>query len=122
MWVQHANTGTCMLAVLWWATNWLTRAVSVLFVVLVAVLWWLENGFYLRYVVLFLGVMSASYALHDIVDDLVIRKVNQSDAAQFSRLCCHGLFPSTFWGAVWLLFSLAMVGLAVLAALAAFKS
>lgn len=39
----------------------------------------------LRYFVLFIGVLSATYSCWDIVDDLVLRKVNESDASVFAK-------------------------------------
>ncbi|KAJ1330441.1 hypothetical protein BSLG_009359 [Batrachochytrium salamandrivorans] len=89
--------GVAMLATLFWARNWLTRAITIMFVGLIAVLWWFMDSYYLRYFVLFLGVMSACYSLWDIVDDLIKRRVNESDASQFSRLCCGGCLPPQFW-------------------------
>ncbi|KAI8908323.1 peptidase M50B-like-domain-containing protein [Gorgonomyces haynaldii] len=113
--------GLCMLLVLWWAKNWLTRGVTVLFIGLIALLWWLEGGFYLRYFVLFVGIMSSLYSLWDIIEDLVVRKVNESDASQFSRLCCGGCLPPQAWGVIWFLFSLLFLAVAITGALAAFK-
>ncbi|KAI8820134.1 peptidase M50B-like-domain-containing protein [Fimicolochytrium jonesii] len=111
-----------MLATLWWARNWLARGVTVLFIGLVALLWWLDSGYYLRYFVLFVGVMSCLYSLWDIIEDLVTRKVNQSDASQFAELCCGGhCLPAQAWGAVWFVISLAFLVGAVIAALLVFK-
>ena len=89
--------GLCMLATLFWARNWLARLVTVGFLGLIGLLWWFQDGFYLRYIVLFIGVMSSLYSLWDIVEDLVMRKVNESDASQFSRLCCSGMLPPQVW-------------------------
>lgn len=49
--------------------------------------------------------MNCLYSVWDICDDLVFRKVNESDASAFARLvgCC----PAQVWGVVWLLISLA---------------
>ncbi|KAI8923807.1 peptidase M50B-like-domain-containing protein [Entophlyctis helioformis] len=113
--------GIAMLATLIWAKNWLTRGITVLFIGLIAVLWWFKDAFYLRYFVLFLGVMSACYSLWDIVDDLIARRVNESDASAFARLCCNGCLPPQFWGVLWLLISFIFVGCAIIAALVVFK-
>jgi Peptidase M50B-like len=88
---------------------------------LIALLFWFSDGFYLRYLVLFVGVMSSLYSLWDIIEDLVMRKVNESDASQFSRLCCHGMVSPKVWGAIWFILSLGFLGLAILAALYTFK-
>ena len=96
--------GLCMLATLFWAKNMLARCITLVFIGLICLLWWLDGGFYLRYFVLFVGTMSSLYSLWDIVEDLVVRKVNESDATQFSRLCCGGCLPPQAWGAIWFLF------------------
>ena len=45
----------CLLFVLWWASNALTRAVTVLFIGAIALLWWFHEGEGLLYFVLFMG-------------------------------------------------------------------
>lgn len=73
-----------------------------------------ESSVALRFFVLFIvrgfllihqGVMNCLYSAWDICDDLILRKVNESDASAFARLvgCC----PSQVWGIVWLLISFA---------------
>jgi hypothetical protein len=47
--------GVCLLSTLWFAKNWLTRIITVLFCGVIGVLWWFQGGEYLRYVVLFMG-------------------------------------------------------------------
>jgi len=49
--------------------------------------------------------MNCLYSVWDICDDLIFRKVNESDASAFARLvgCC----PSQVWGVVWFLISVA---------------
>ena len=63
--------------------------------------------------------MSALYSTWDIVEDLVLRKVNASDATQFAKLC--NCCPAQVWGAIWMLVSLAFITAAILGALYAFK-
>ncbi|WFD37664.1 uncharacterized protein MJAP1_000611 [Malassezia japonica] len=55
--------------------------------------------------VLFWGVMNCLYSVWDICDDLIFRKVNESDATAFAKLvgCC----PPQVWGFIWLLISIA---------------
>lgn len=89
--------GVAMLLTLWWARNALTRIMVLLVLAILGLLWWAEKGLYLRYFILFLGTMSALYALWDIVEDLVVRKVNKSDAAQYAKICCRGCLPAQFW-------------------------
>ncbi|KAJ2161924.1 hypothetical protein GGF46_001115 [Coemansia sp. RSA 552] len=110
--------GVCLLGTLFWARNWLTRIITVLFVGLIVGLWFTPDGVGLRYVVLFMGVMSSLYCLWDIVDDTLRRKVNESDATKFaqkthcSSRCC---------GFIWLLVSLVFVVAAILLGLAFLK-
>lgn len=49
--------------------------------------------------------MNCLYSVWDICDDLIFRKVNESDASAFARLvgCC----PSQVRGVVWFLISVA---------------
>lgn len=49
--------------------------------------------------------MNCLYSVWDICDDLIFRKVNESDATAFAKLvgCC----PPQVWGVVWLLISIA---------------
>lgn len=111
--------GVCMLLTLYWARNWLTRGLTVLFIGVVVALWLIKSGEYLTYFVLFMGVMSCLYSLWDIVEDLVMRRVNESDATKFAKLC--GCCPPQFWGFVWFLVSLVFLAAAILAALVVFK-
>ncbi|KNZ64526.1 uncharacterized protein VP01_1019g7 [Puccinia sorghi] len=93
-----------LLITLWWARNWLTRVVVVMAIGMMVALWFIDHGSPLRFYVLFNGVMSCLYSVWDIVDDLVFRKVNESDASQFAALC--PLIPSRVWGVIWLAYSL----------------
>jgi hypothetical protein len=72
------------------ARNWLAAISSLTFGALIGFLWWFNDGFYLKYLILFLGAMSSLYSLWDIVDDLIARRVNESDASKYSKLCCKG--------------------------------
>eukprot|EP00842_Homolaphlyctis_polyrhiza_P006648 jgi/Hompol1/6985/HPOL_005139-RA len=116
-----AIIGLAMVATLIWARNWLTRGITVGFLGVGAFLWWFKDAYYLRFFVLFLGVMSACYALWDIVDDLIKRRVNESDASQFARICCGGCLDSKVWGVLWFIFSLLFVSAAIILALVVFK-
>lgn len=108
-----------LLITLWWARNWLTRGVVVIAIGIMVALWFIDHGSPLRFYVLFNGVMSCLYSVWDIVDDLVFRKVNESDASQFAKLC--PLIPSRVWGVIWLLISVIFMLGGILAGLAAFK-
>lgn len=105
---------------LWWARkNWLTWVLIAGMTGLIVLFWFVAGGIALRYFVLFVGVMNCMYALWDIVDDTISRKVNTSDAAVFAKQfgCC----PAQVWGVVWLLIAFVFFGLGVLVGIAAFK-
>lgn len=67
---------------------------------------------------LFIGVMSSLYSVWDICDDLILRKVNSSDASVFAKR--YG-GSSQCWGVIWSLISLCFMVCGILAGLAAFK-
>ncbi|GAA5796190.1 peptidase M50B-like-domain-containing protein [Helicostylum pulchrum] len=112
--------GVCLLFTLWWAKNWLTRGIGILFIGVMIFLWWLAHGAGLKYFVLFVGVMSCLYCLWDILDDLVFRKVNESDASRFAKLC-GSCMSSRVWGAFWFVISLIFFIAGILIGLVAFK-
>ena len=88
--VMAVLVGLAMLITLIWARNALTVVITILSTAVLGLLWWLDQSKYLRFYILFLGVMSSLYSLWDIIEDLIKRKVNESDASQYSRLCCRG--------------------------------
>ncbi|KAL2611689.1 hypothetical protein R1flu_023381 [Riccia fluitans] len=59
----------------------------------------------LRYTILFIGTMNCMFAVYDIYDDLISRRVHTSDAEKFAELyplCpCNGVG----WGVLWGIFS-----------------
>lgn len=62
--------------------------------------------------------MSSLYSVWDICDDLILRKVNSSDASVFAKR--YG-GSSQCWGVIWSLISLLLMVCGILAGLAAFK-
>ncbi|TPX48585.1 hypothetical protein SeLEV6574_g01948 [Synchytrium endobioticum] len=92
--VAAISLGVILLLVLYWAKNWLTRGISLMFIALIVGLWFVDGGKGLRYFVLFMGTMSVLYSLWDIVEDLITRRVHESDASKFSKICCGGCLPS----------------------------
>lgn len=66
------------------------------------------------------SVMSCLYCLWDILDDLVFRKVHESDASKFAKMC-GGCMSSRVWGALWFMISLIFFVAGILIGLAAFK-
>lgn len=60
--------GVCFLLTLWWARkDWLTIITVVLSVALLVACWFIKHAEPLRFIVLFIGVMSALYSVWDIV-------------------------------------------------------
>lgn len=62
--------------------------------------------------------MSSLYSVWDICDDLILRKVNESDASVFAKR--YG-GSSQCWGVIWSIISLLLMICGILAGLAAFK-
>ncbi|KIM55207.1 hypothetical protein SCLCIDRAFT_1221350 [Scleroderma citrinum Foug A] len=105
---------------LWWARrNWLSWVLILGMSGLIVLFWFVEGGEALRYLVLFIGVMSDLYVLWDVIDDTIARKVNNSDASAFARIC--GCFPSQVWGVIWLIIAILFFAAGVLVGLVAFK-
>ncbi|KAJ5189986.1 hypothetical protein N7491_007973 [Penicillium cf. griseofulvum] len=110
--------GICFLLTLWWARrDWLTIVTVLLAVGLLVACWFIAHGEALRWVVLFIGVMSALYSVWDICDDLILRKVNSSDASVFAKR--YG-GSSQCWGVIWSLISLAFMAIGIIGGIAAF--
>ncbi|KZV83563.1 hypothetical protein EXIGLDRAFT_728215 [Exidia glandulosa HHB12029] len=108
------------LLTLWWARrNALTWILILGMAGLVILLWFVAESVALRFFILFMGVMSCMYVLWDIIDDTIARKVNSSDAAQFSHIC--GCFPSQVWGVIWLIIAFVYFAAGVVVGLVAFK-
>ncbi|KAF8123757.1 peptidase M50B-like-domain-containing protein [Boletus edulis] len=110
---------------LWWARrNWLTWVLILGMTGLIVLFWFVGGGVALRYFasasrVLFIGVMSDLYVLWDVIDDTISRKVNNSDASAFARIC--GCFPSQVWGVIWLLIAFVFFAAGILVGIAVFK-
>ncbi|KAF0715399.1 hypothetical protein AaE_011339 [Aphanomyces astaci] len=68
------------------------------------------GSFALRYVILFMGVMSCLFSVYDIWDDLIARRINDSDASVFAKMTHTS---SRCWGVIWGLFALGTMGGAV---------
>ncbi|KAF8856658.1 hypothetical protein BDZ45DRAFT_462975 [Acephala macrosclerotiorum] len=110
--------GVCFLLTLWWARrDWLTIGTILLAVGLLVACWFIAHAEALRYVVLFIGVMSALYSVWDICDDLILRKVNSSDASVFAKK--YG-GSSQCWGVIWSIISLVLMICGIIAGIAAF--
>ncbi|EIW85546.1 hypothetical protein CONPUDRAFT_98645 [Coniophora puteana RWD-64-598 SS2] len=123
---ENASKVACLvlavffLFTLWWARrNWLTWALIFGMCALIVLFWFVAGGVALRFFVLFVGVMSCLYCLWDIIDDTIERKVNNSDASAFARIC--GCCPSRVWGVIWLIQAFIFFALGVIVGLVAFK-
>ncbi|QRV88862.1 pre-mRNA-splicing factor CWC22 [Ceratobasidium sp. AG-Ba] len=79
--------------------------------------WFINHADALRYYCLFLGIMSIFYVVWDFVDDRFFKKVNDSDATQFSLL--YPNVPPHYWATGWFILSsltfiaMLLVGIAV---------
>ncbi|KAK1006399.1 hypothetical protein LTR91_003659 [Friedmanniomyces endolithicus] len=110
--------GVCFLFTLWWGKkDWLTVGTILAAVGLLVGFWFIAHAEPLRYLVLFIGVMSSLYSVWDICDDLILRKVNGSDASQFAKR--YG-GSSQCWGVVWSIVSVLFMAAGIVAGIAAF--
>ncbi|KAK0388798.1 hypothetical protein NLU13_5041 [Sarocladium strictum] len=111
--------GGCFLLTLWWGKrDWLTILTVMLAVGLLVACWFIRSAEALRFVVLFIGVMSSLYSVWDICDDLILRKVNSSDASVFAKR--YG-GSSRLWGVIWSIISILIMAVGIVAGLAAFN-
>ncbi|KAI0434923.1 peptidase M50B-like-domain-containing protein [Xylaria sp. FL1042] len=110
--------GVCFLLTLWWGKrDWLTITTILLAVGLLVASWFIVHAEGLRFVVLFIGVMSSLYSVWDICDDLILRKVNSSDASVFAKR--YG-GSSQCWGVIWSIISILFLAAGIIAGIAAF--
>lgn len=111
--------GVCFLLTLWWARkDWLTIGTVLAAVGLLVACWFIAHAEALRFVVLFIGVMSSLYSVWDICDDLVLRKVNSSDASVFAKR--YG-GSSRCWGLICSVISVCFMAAGIVAGIAAFR-
>jgi hypothetical protein len=111
--------GVCFLLTLWWGKrDWLTILTVLLAVAFLVGCWFINHAEALRFVVLFIGVMSSLYSVWDICDDLILRKVNSSDAAVFAKR--YG-GSSRCWGVIWSIISVIFMAVGIVVGLAAFS-
>ncbi|KAK3359870.1 peptidase M50B-like-domain-containing protein [Lasiosphaeria hispida] len=116
--VASIIVGVCFLLTLWWGRrDWLTIMTILLAVGLLVGCWFIAKAEALRYVILFIGVMSSLYSVWDICDDLILRKVNSSDASVFAKR--YG-GSSQCWGVIWSIISLLFMVAGIISGIAAF--
>ncbi|KAJ5732423.1 hypothetical protein N7493_003904 [Penicillium malachiteum] len=110
--------GVCFLLTLWWARkDWLTIMTIFIAIGLLVACWFIAHAEALRWFVLFIGVMSSLYSVWDICDDLILRKVNSSDASVFAKK--YG-GSSQCWGVIWSIISLCFMAIGIIGGIAAF--
>ncbi|KAM7197988.1 Peptidase M50B-like domain containing protein [Rhypophila sp. PSN 637] len=117
--IASIAVGVCFLLTLWWGRrDWLTIGTILASVGLLVGCWFIAHAEALRFVILFIGVMSSLYSVWDICDDLILRKVNSSDASVFAKR--YG-GSSQCWGVIWSIISLLFMIAGILAGIAAFR-
>ncbi|SCV71487.1 BQ2448_3075 [Microbotryum intermedium] len=110
---------TAFMIILWWGRkDWLTIVTILVSIGLLVAGWFIAHSAALRYEVLFIGVMSALYSVWDIFDDLIFRKVNESDASVFAKR--YG-GSSACWGVLWAIVSIVFMVAGILCGVLAFK-
>ncbi|KAI1184569.1 peptidase M50B-like-domain-containing protein [Nemania serpens] len=110
--------GVCFLLALWWVKKDLLTIITILLAVgLLIASWFIVHAEGLRFVVLFIGVMSSLYSVWDICDDLILRKLNSSDASIFAKR--YG-GSSRCWGVIWSIVSVLFLAAGIIAGIAAF--
>ncbi|KAF0701102.1 Aste57867_8399 [Aphanomyces stellatus] len=95
-----------LLVFIFYAKNSYMRWLNIGFIVLLGgllALGRLTSFHGLRYVILLMGVMSCLFSIYDIWDDLIARRVNDSDASVFAKMTHTS---SRCWGVIWGLFAL----------------
>ncbi|KAK1022262.1 hypothetical protein LTR33_009824 [Friedmanniomyces endolithicus] len=96
--------GVCFLFTLWWGKkDWLTVGTILVAVGLLVGFWFIAH--------------AEPLSVWDICDDLILRKVNSSDASQFAKR--YG-GSSQCWGVVWSIVSVLFMAAGIVAGIAAF--
>ena len=108
-----------LLITLWWADGWFTRIASVgLAAALASLAWWQTEG--LGWFMMLMGAIAAQISLWNIAGSTVWHTIEGSDAVEFARQCSI-LLPAVFYGLLWLLLSILLMAIAILAGLIVFK-
>ncbi|CAK0781201.1 hypothetical protein CVIRNUC_005311 [Coccomyxa viridis] len=119
--IAAAFIAALLLLVIFWSRKLFTVVMCLIFVAAIIACYFIPNpadGEIMRYFVLFVGVMSCTYSIWDIIDDLVMRKVNNSDATKFAEI--SRCLPPQGWGILWAAISVLLMGAGILAGIAAF--
>jgi len=102
-----------LLISLFFARSMVLVATTVFFLLLIAGFWACTilttfNG--LRFVILLIGVMSGFFSIYDCYDDLLARRVNESDATMLAN---HTHTSSRCWGFIWAVLSICFMALGI---------
>ncbi|PWN28940.1 hypothetical protein BDZ90DRAFT_250187 [Jaminaea rosea] len=117
--VMSIVLGVIFLMTAFWARrDWLTLLVLFITAGILVAFWFIAHGVALQFFVLFVGVMSCLYSVWDVAEDLVFRKVEESDASAFSRLVGG---PPQLWGVFWLFISVVFFAAGLVIGIVAFK-
>lgn len=111
----------CMGCTLFYSNGFFTFIFTTAVLIVVGFLLFTNKSKSIQYIVLFTGIMSGLYSLWDIMEDLIKRHIEGSDATRFAKLPGMGWLSPRLWGIVWLLFSLFTVIFAVLLAFLVFN-
>ncbi|KAJ3369011.1 hypothetical protein GGF31_005972 [Allomyces arbusculus] len=112
--VAASVVGLSLLATLWWARDNFTRALTIFWIAVLVLEWVARDGVWLSSFVIAVGTMSVAYSFWDMIEDLIRRRVNHSDAAIFAER--YGGTPQ-FWGVFWFFISLLILAFAVIMAM-----
>ena len=118
-WTTRVAAGLIILIMLYVlvfkSENKVLRGVLVFFIVLVIGVWlldelWDKGKYELMCFLLFFGTMNCLFAVCDIFEDLIFRKVAESDASRFAKLTHTS---SRCWGVIWAALALIFFGFCV---------
>lgn len=97
-----------------------TAFMSLVLAVIIVFSIFYHDGLYTRHFVLFLGAICALQGVLSILYTTVFHTIPDSDAYQFAKRCSV-LLPAIFYGFLWLIISLLIIVISVLAALHFFR-
>ncbi|ORX59133.1 hypothetical protein BCR36DRAFT_408660 [Piromyces finnis] len=112
----------CMGCTLFYSTGVFTFVFTIAVIIVVMMLLYIKKINIIQYFVLFIGIMSGLYSLWDIIEDLIKRRIESSDASRFANLPGMKWLSPELWGIIWLLFSIFTVFMSVIMALFIFNN
>jgi len=111
----------CMGGTLYYSNGFFTFVFTISVILVVGYILYIKKWNIIQYFVLFLGIMSGLYSLWDILEDVVKRRIENSDASQFAELPGTQWLPAQLWGFIWLMFSVLTVIMSVILAILVFN-